>query len=381
VELMLHPGYERYDAIAADLAQRLADDATLRAIWADGTIHHTALYSELAAIGWVGAAWPAAYGGHALDPAALGAMWEALNYHRLPVDLIEITEMAAWVIVTEGTDEQRATLLPRVRSGRTLISLGYTEPDAGSDVAAVRTTATRTSQGWRIDGTKVFTTGAHVCDYLLLLVRTDAARPKHAGLSMFLVPATAQGIRVDPIRTFGGERTNTVYLDGAIVGDGQLVGALNDGWAVLTQVLNFERSLMGTYVGRARRLLDDLRGTLLLRADPVPESATTVLEEFERRIEAARVLADDVYCRIARGAKFAASASMAKYAATEVLKDLAFAALDLAGPESLLARAHGRFGSLEHWFRDSQIATIYGGSSEMQLEIIATQQLGLRRGA
>lgn len=380
MELTLHPDYHSYDSIAADLAGRLTDDDTLRNIWHEGTVHDDALYTELAALGWIGAAWPAAHGGAALDPAAVGALWEALNYHRLPVDLIEITEMAAWVILTEGSDDQRAELLPCVRNGRLLISLGYTEPEAGSDVAAVRATATRTDAGWRLDGTKVFTTGAHVCDYLLLLARTDSSRAKHAGLSMFLVPAGAPGVRVDPIRTFGGERTNTVYLDGVLLDNDQLVGEVNNGWAVLTQGLNFERSLMGTYVGRARRLWDDLQETLLLRGLP-PPTTTNAMQEFARRIEAARVLADDVYCRIGRGDEFASNASMAKYAATEVLKDLAFAALDLVGPNSLLVQTQGRFGSLEHWFRDSQIATIYGGSSEMQLEIIATQHLGLRRGA
>jgi alkylation response protein AidB-like acyl-CoA dehydrogenase len=355
-------------------------EARIDAIWATGTSHDAELHAAIAAEGWIGLSWPADWGGPARHPAETGALWEALNYFRMPVDVWELTEMAAFVIWRAGNEEQRRQYLPAIRAGELLFCLGYTEPESGSDVAAARTTVTSTASGWLVNGSKIFTTGANVADHVLLLGRTDPEAPKHRGLSMFVLPLDAPGVTVRPIHTFGGERTNTVFLDNVELAHDALVGELNGGWSALNLGLDFERSLMGTYVGRAQRVLDDLRLALARLGGVGRPDVQRVLAEATVRIEVARALADDVYCRVARRETFSVAAAMTKLVATEVFKDLSYAALDVVGPAALVAAPDPGApvdGRLEHWFRHSQIATIYGGSNEIQRSIVAKFGLSL----
>jgi alkylation response protein AidB-like acyl-CoA dehydrogenase len=353
-------------------ARRYAPEEAIDAAWASGTLYDPGIHRALADEGLIGATWPVSLGGRALDPVSVGWLWEAMNYHRLPIDLLELTEMVAHVIVKVGTEGQKARVLPRVRSGDMLISLGYTEPGAGSDVAASATRAVRDGDGWTINGSKIFTTGGHVADLIFVLARTDADAAKHRGLSLFLVPRDATGVEVQPIRTFGGERTNTVFFTDVVVDADALVGAVNDGWSVLNLALDFERQVMGAYAGQARRLFDDLMRALGPRLrDPV---VTHELSRMSVRLEEARTLAEDVGRRAAAGLPIDVAAAMAKLAVTETLKDLSHLALDLVGPASLLSASHDGdpgAGRLEHWFRHAQVTTIYGGSNEIQRTIIA----------
>lgn len=369
------------DDVAAFVDQHFTP-AQLDAAWATGTSHDNAIHKAVADRGWIGAMWPTSVGGAGMHPAECGALWEALNYHRLPVDVWELTEMAAWVIVHKGSDGQRRQILSRVRSGDLLMALGYSEPESGSDVAAAKTTAARVDDGWAIRGSKIFTTGAHVADYVLLLARTDPGVQKHRGLSMFLVPLRDPRVHIQPIHTFGGERTNAVFFDDVMVPANAVVGDVNEGWAVLNLGLDFERSMMGTYVGRAQRVLDDLLEALGAAGRAVDPVLRRELTAANVRIESARALCDDVSCRIADGLSVSVGAAMAKLVATEVFKDLAYLGLDAVGPASLtdVRLAPGvRGGCLEHWFRHAQIATIYGGSNEIQRNIISHHELRLPR--
>jgi alkylation response protein AidB-like acyl-CoA dehydrogenase len=380
VRFLAGDGLRRWLREVGGLTATVAPDHEIDRIWDTGTSHDPVLHAAIAERGWIGAGWPKADGGAGRDPADVGLLWEALNYYRLPVDVWELTEMAAWVILQAGTAEQRRSYLPEIRAGRLLFCLGYSEPEAGSDVAAARTTAVREARDWVINGGKIFTTGAHVADYVLLLARTDPSVAKHRGLSMFSVPLSASGVSVFPIHTFGGERTNTVFFDDVRVPSDAVVGDLDNGWSVLNIGLDFERSLMGTYVGRAQRVLDDLVLALEQAGRLGSPDAQRVLAAANVRIESARALADEVYLRIAAGQPISTQAAMTKLMATEVFKDLSFAALELVGVRSLLARPvidAPVDGRLEHWFRHAQIATIYGGSNEIQRNIISRHHLHL----
>lgn len=361
---------ERVQAFA-DL--HVSEEAIERA-WASGTLHDAAIHRALAAEGLIGVMWPVEFGGAAMSPVDASHLWEAMNYYRLPIDLLELTEMVAYVLVRLGSPEQQENLLPRVRDGSLLISLGYSEPGAGSDLAAATTRAVREGDFWRINGAKMFTTGAHVADLIFLLARTDPDAAKHAGLSLFLVPRKAPGITVQPVHTFGGERTNAVFLDDVVVPAGALVGEVDAGWSILNTALDFERQVMAAYSGQAQRLFDDLLADLARTGRLDSPVVRAQLAGFTVRLEAAQALTDDVGHRADQGLEIDVGAAMAKLAVTEVFKDLAYAALDLVGTESL---ARGR---LEHWFRHSQIATIYGGSNEIQRDIIARRRLELPRG-
>lgn len=360
-----------------------ASEEAIERAWASGTLHDPAIHRALAEEGLIGVMWPAEFGGAGMNAVEAGYLWEAMNYHRLPIDLLELTEMVAYVLVRLGSSEQQASVLPRVRDGSLLISLGYSEPDAGSDLAAAATRAIREGDSWRISGAKMFTTGAHVSDLIFLLARTDPDAAKHAGLSLFLVPRREQGITVQPVHTFGGERTNAVFLDDVVVPAGALVGEVNAGWSILNTALDFERQVMAAYSGQAQRLLDDLLADLARTGRLDSPVVRAQLAGFTVRLEAAQALTDDVGRRAAQGLAIDVCAAMAKLAVTEVFKDLAHAALDLVGTESLVRRHDtktGNFsGRLEHWFRHSQIATIYGGSNEIQRDIIARRRLELPR--
>ena len=356
----------------AGFARRHAGHDVVAAAWASGTLHNPGVHSALADAGLIGATWPREHGGQARDAISAGYLWEALNYHRVPVDLIELTEMVAHVLVHAGSPAQRAELLPRIRHGKLLVALGYTEPDAGSDVAAAATRAVRREHGWTITGAKMFTTGAHAADLIFVLARTDPDAAKRAGLSLFLVPRAAAGVTISAIRTFGGERTNAVYFDDVRVGDEAIVGRPGEGWRILNLALDFERQVMAAYSGQADRLLDDLVQTLK-RQDAL-DPAREHLAPFAARVETAHLLAEDVGRRATAARPVDVAAAMAKLAATEMLKDLAYAALDLAGPDGLICGE-----PLEHWFRHAQIATIYGGSNEIQRNIVAVRGLRLPR--
>ena len=355
-----------------EFARLHADPDSIEAAWSSGTLHTPEVNAALVGADLIGTTWPREYGGRAQDAVSSGYLWEAFNYHRIPIDLIELTEMVAHVIVHAGSPTQRATLLPRIKAGRLLIALGYTEPDAGSDVAAAATRAIRHDDGWTITGAKMFTTGAHVADLIFTLARTDPDAAKHAGLSLFLVPRTAPGVSVSAVHTFGGERTNAVFFDDVLLDADAIVGVPGDGWRILNLALDFERQVMAAYTGQADRLLEDLLQMLARQSNL--DAAREQLAAFVARIEAAHLLAEDVGRRADAAQPIDVAAAMAKLAATEALKDLAFTALDLTGPDGLV-----RGQPLEHWFRHAQIATIYGGSSEIQRNIVASRGLLLPR--
>lgn len=347
----------------------------------DGTLHDAGLHQAIAARRWIGAAWPTDVGGLGMDAAEFSAFWEIAQYCRAPIDGQLVTEMVGLTIARLGTEEQKRTILPRVISGEVLISLGYTEPDSGSDVAAAKTTALRVDGGYLINGAKMFTTLAHVADYVFLLARTDPAVSKHRGLTMFLVPTDVDGFEVRAVETFGGERTNATFYDNVFVPDSLRVGAENDGWAVVMTALDVERASIRGYVGQARRLLDDLLEALQEDPGHLESSATRhALSAVNTKIEAAAALADRVFCIIAKGELPNTEAAMFKLLVTDVFKDLSHLALDLVGPAALLTGAEASApvsGHLEHSFRHAQIATIYGGSNEIQRNIISARALKL----
>jgi alkylation response protein AidB-like acyl-CoA dehydrogenase len=165
---------------------------------------------------------------------------------------------AVTVIITEtirraGTAEQKERILRPVTRGEILLALGYTEPDAGSDLASAQTRAVRDGDGWLINGQKMFTTMGHLADYVFLLAQTDTEARKHRGLTMFLVPTTAEGFSASPIHTLSGERTNVTFYRDVRVGDDARVGQPGQGWEIVNLALAFERG--GEFAAQLRRLV------------------------------------------------------------------------------------------------------------------------------
>jgi alkylation response protein AidB-like acyl-CoA dehydrogenase len=382
-EIVLDPRPERaaLRRQALDFAGRFVSDALVERVHRDGTLHDGAIHRAMGERGWIAAFLPPELGGAGLSMSTVGALWEVMYYAGVPMDGLALTEIAAYAIWKAGTPEQHAEYLEPVLRGERLISLGYTEADAGSDVAAAKTRAEATEGGYLVNGAKMFTTMAHVADHVLLLCRTDPAAPKHRGLSLLLVPLDAPGVEIAPVATFGGERTNATFYHDVFVPTSARLGDENDGWSILMGALAVERAVVGVYTGQARAVLDDLVGALRAGAGPGLGDAHVRrrLAVVNARLQAAVALVEHVCARLDAGAPADVEAAMAKLFVTEALKDLTYEALDLAGPGALVERGHAAAlagGRLEHMFRHAQITTIYGGSNEMQRNIIAG--LGLR---
>ena len=207
-----------------------------------GTFHSPELNKALAERGFIERAIPGLGRG---DPIELWVLFNELEKAGAPYDGLANAVMISGVISHVGTEWQKEQVLPGVIAGETVICLGYSEPDYGSDVASIVTRAVRDGDEWVINGAKMWTTMAHVADWVILLTRTDLDLPKHRGLTMFLLPMTTPGITVERVSTMATERTNATFYDNVRVGDEYVLGEVNGGWRAMTVALAFERGVMG----------------------------------------------------------------------------------------------------------------------------------------
>ena len=179
-------------------------------------------------------------GGRAAPPYAMNALHQAWEEVGWSSHAISTTGMVGTMIRLFGTDELKRDVLTKIVAGEAVCSLGYSEPGCGSDVFAAQTRATRDGDGWRIDGSKMFTSGANIADYVLMLTRTNPDVPKHKGLTMFIVPLKTPGVTIQPVFTFQDERTNITYYDGVKVKDSYRLGAVDGGVKVMAGALEME---------------------------------------------------------------------------------------------------------------------------------------------
>ena len=202
-------------------------------------------FSErLAERGWVGMALPTRYGGSGAGPIARYVVIEELLAAGAPVSAHWVSDRQAGIsILGHGTDEQRETFLPAIAAGRCFFSIGMSESESGSDLASVQTRADKVDGGWKMNGTKMWTGGAHLNDYAIVLARTSDHENRHDGLTQFLVDLRAPGVRVEGIDLLTGEhRFNAVYLEDVFVPENRILGNEGDGWKQVTGELAFERS-------------------------------------------------------------------------------------------------------------------------------------------
>jgi alkylation response protein AidB-like acyl-CoA dehydrogenase len=225
----------------------------------------------------------------------------------------------------------------------------------------------RDGDEWVIDGQKMFTTMAHEAAYVFLLARTSPDKPKHKGLTMFLVPTDAPGFSVTPVHTLGGERTNITWYDGVRVPDRCRVGDVDTGWSVMHAALVYERN--GANWGEPHHLLDTV-AAMVDRSDP---TVAATLGRHAAHDEVGRLLLYRSAWLAAEGGLPLVEGSMSKLFQSEWFTAMASELLDLLGPDGTLS------GFVEHAFRHSTVTTIYGGSSEVQRGIIAERGLGLPR--
>jgi alkylation response protein AidB-like acyl-CoA dehydrogenase len=346
-----------------------------------GSGHNDVLHKALGERGWIMPRWPIDEGGAGLDSLRARILRLEMDRYEIPDVTMSTTDLTVAVVRSEGTETLKARVLPGVATGDIKICLGYTEPDGGSDLAGVRTRATRSDGGWIINGAKMFTTGAHNCQYSLLVTRTDPDAPKHRGITIFLVPLDGPGVEIQPVRTLGGERTNAVFYDNVFIEDDHRLGPVNQGWSVMRAPLEAEHGMTaddglseiegGSYGRMLRKVLwHAVRWAQTPRPDgTVPFDdpvVSTTLAEIALEVEISRNAAG-LGGRVFGSDKFISRAA-----------DI----LDLVGTEALLPRnADGAVedGVFEWAHRFAQGTAIYGGTTDIAKNILAQQRLGLPR--
>ena len=334
--------------------------------------------------GWLGITWPKEYGGQEGDGVYEHLLNEALARRGGP-QIGKGVGIVGKTIIRHGNERLKQEFLPKILRNEVEFAVGYSEPNAGSDAASMQLKATRDGDGWRLNGQKTWTTSAHFAEWYWVGARTDPEAPKHAGITLFLVPLDQPGITVKAIWTMGDERTNEVYLDDVFVHDDYVVGELNHGFQYISEALDLERFTMFTFSPIAQRL-DVLcqyvataeRDGQPLRHDPVVRQR---IAQLATQAEVARVLGLAFVNKSSKGgAAPTAEASAYKLYATELSKRLASASMDIGGPGAQLrvktadAPMEGR---AESTYRYTVIDTIGGGASEIQKNIIARRKLGL----
>jgi alkylation response protein AidB-like acyl-CoA dehydrogenase len=346
-------------------------------------VNHDPAYSKaVAEKGWLALGWPVEHGGQGKDPMEVLAYSEETQRRNAPVYGISTTMMIANVINQVGTDEQKAQILPRAFDAEVVIALGFTEPENGSDAAAAATKAVRDGDGWRITGSKMFTTNAHIADYVFMLARTDTTLSKHQGLTTFLVPMDQPGVEVNAVHTLSGERTNVTFYNDVFVEDAWRIGEVNGGWRVMNVAFASEHT--ASFSGEQARLLDAL-SAWAVRTDRASEPEVAArIGKSATELEVARLLARrGAWYKATKARELHSRGPMSKLFSTERLQAAADATLQLVGPDAL--RAWGdettlEGGTIEHMVRHAKGTTIYAGTSEVQRNIIAQHALGLPRG-
>lgn len=355
---------------------------------ADDRAEQRRLLRRIGADGLLGLGWPVEYGGRGRGPDEQFVFFDEAYRAGAPVSMVTLNTVGP-TLMTYGTDEQKAFFLPRILHGDLVFAIGYTEPEAGTDLAALRTKAVRDGGDWLVSGQKAFTSNAQNADWIWLACRTDPEAPRHRGISVLLVPTDAPGFSWTPIETVGGLTTTATYYDGVRVPATRLVGEQNGGWGLITSQLNHERVALAAIGMQA----EDFAAAALERArtpDPVTgrraidESwVRSRLAEVHARLAATRLLSWRLVGDVGAGRLAPGDASGVKFMGTESAVEVYRMCQEITGEAGLVrAGSPGAVGDgeLERMNRAAQINTFGGGVSEVQRELVATMRLGMRRG-
>ena len=343
------------------------------------------MLGKLGQKGWHSLAWPKEYGGQDSVTRQF-ILSDEMYYHELPGVDLQGALMSAPTLIEYGTDEQKKEHLPKIAQGEAVWCQGFSEPGAGSDLAAVSSRAVEKDDCFILDGQKVWSTGAHRADWTFLLARTDPDAPKHRGISFFLLDLKTPGVTVRFLPNIVGSYCE-IFFDSVRVPKENLVGKKNDGWRVTGAVLGYERSGIHR-IAAARRNLTRLieftketkRNGVALFKDPVVRN---MLTQLVVEGEAVRLLALRIVWMQSTGQSVDYQASMSRVAGAEFQQHVAQAAMRILGHYGPLEEGCKR-APLEGFFLRQYLyamaATVGAGTAEVQRNIIALRGLGLPRG-
>ncbi|OGL17014.1 MAG: hypothetical protein A3F92_13525 [Candidatus Rokubacteria bacterium RIFCSPLOWO2_12_FULL_71_22] len=338
--------------------------------------------------GWVGLQWPREYGGRGATIMQQAIFYEETARARAP-ELPNVIglDMAGPALITHGTDAQKRAHLRTILSAEEIFCQGFSEPDAGSDVAALQTRAVRDGDDFVVHGQKVWTTYAQYADWCILLARTDPAAPKHKGLTFFLMDMRSPGLTVRPLRQISGEpEFNEMFLDGVRVPGANVVGRVNGGWQVALTTLMFERGPRTISRQLHLRHAIDAAAEMARRTERAgaPAAADPVIRQRLAQLvidgEALRFSNLRALTRMLRGEPPGPEGSAAKLFWSEAVQRVLELVLEIEGPYAMLAKGSARAIEDGFWqlrFLRSRGDTIAAGTSEINRNILAERVLGL----
>ncbi len=348
------------------------------------TPERRAFMKKVSEHGWLGITWPKEYGGQDGEGIYEYLLNERLSSVGAP-GIGKGVGIVGKTVINVGSEKLKQEFLPKILNAEIEFAVGYSEPNAGSDAAAMRLKAERKDDGWLLNGQKIFTTSAHFADWYWVGARTDPDKPKHHGITLFLVRMDDPNLTIHAMPTMGGERTNSVFFDNVFVHDDYRVGELNKGFQYIAEALDIERFTLFTFSpirGRVQLLCDYVKTATRdgkpLRDDPVIRQRVA---QLATECEVARLLGVKFVDTAINSSKTPTTeASCYKLYATELSLRVANATMEIVGPGAQLslgtegAPVNGR---AESCYTYTVIDTIGGGSSEVQKNIISRRHLGL----
>ncbi|NUT36606.1 MAG: acyl-CoA dehydrogenase [Hamadaea sp.] len=326
--------------------------------------------------GWLALGWPPEHGGRGGTPMDQLIFTDEAAHAGVPVPFLTINTVGP-TIMRFGTAAQKEFYLPRIAAGELHFAIGYSEPEAGTDLAALRTRAVRDGDSWVITGQKMWTSLIHYADYVWLACRTDPDAPKHKGLSILIVPTDAPGFSWTPVATVAGPTTSATYFEDVRVPADALIGRVNEGWPLITNQLNHERVAL-TSAAPLQRSWDEVRGWAGEQGLLRHEWVRLHLARVYARIEALKLLNWRIAAQAAT-APDAAAASATKVYGTELAVEAYRLLMEILGQSAGIRRGSPGAvlaGRIERLHRAALILTFGGGTNEVQRDIVAAR-LGL----
>ncbi|MFK4654167.1 alkylation response protein AidB-like acyl-CoA dehydrogenase [Bradyrhizobium japonicum] len=339
--------------------------------------------AKVKAKGWFGLTWPAQYGGLGKGPIEQHIFMTEFDYALITGAELTTTTIAP-MIMRYGTEENKRDFLPAIARGELYMALGYSEPDAGTDLAGLKTRAELDGDKWVINGSKIWNSQAHVATHEWLCVRTDPNAPKHQGISVIIVPLDVKGIEVQPLIAWSGKRTNFVFFTDVRVPRRNLIGEINKGWQYITGALDLERGAFAN-AGDLRREVDDL--IELCRNTPVGGRLLIDRPEVQRRlaeldadVEVAELLGLRAASQLEDGESPATTMTVQKIYASELKQKIADFGMQIFG---MYGQLSGRDpdapggGSIEVLYRHAPVGRFGGGTNEVLRDSIAQREYGM----
>jgi alkylation response protein AidB-like acyl-CoA dehydrogenase len=329
--------------------------------------------------GWAGVHWPKEYGGRGASLTETAIFFEELGRAAapLPANVLGLL-LAGPTIMVWGTPEQKERYLAPILTAEEVWCQGFSEPDAGSDLAALKTRAVKDGDEWVVTGQKVWTSGAQYSKWCMLVARTDGDVPKHKGLTYFLMDMEAEGITVAPLRQITGEAEfNELFLDEVRIPDANVLGGVGNGWKVALTTLMNERAGLGFFLQvRLRQLLDQLFGEAAASGALEDPRIADKLGDMNVRTEILRLLAWRGLSTIETYGQPGPEGSLVKWLWSDTNQQLTQLAADVVGADALTAGQPWSYELLR-----SRGNTIEGGTTEILKNIVAERVMGLPRAA